>query len=73
MTTVWVKMNRKLLRFHCIKQLTIEGHYMTSQTIIRLAFLLLLYWGSHGTLAQPPARMGDPKNMDLQFMTQQRK
>ena len=73
MTTLWVKMNRKLLLFHRSKKLTTEGHYMTPQTIIRLALLLLLYWGSYGSLAQPPARLGDLTNMDLQFMTQQRK
>ena len=45
---------------------------MTPQEIIRVALLLLLCWGSAGSLAQEPARIGDLTNMDRQFMAQQR-
>jgi len=45
---------------------------MASTKTIRLALLLLICWGSVGSLAQQPARMGDLTNVDRQFMAQQR-
>ena len=73
MTTLWVKMNRKVLLSHRIKELTTEGYYMRAHNIIRLTLLLLLCRGSDETMAQAPAHMSDPTPIDLQFMTQQRK
>ena len=72
MTTLWVKMNRKVLLSHRIKGLTTEGHYMRAHNIIRLTLLLLLCRGSDEIIAQAPAHMSDLTPIDLQFMTQQR-
>ena len=45
---------------------------MTPPKKIRLALLLLLCWGSPGSLAQEPTRTGDLTTVDWQFMAQQR-
>ena len=44
---------------------------MTPPKKIRLALLLLLCWGSPGSLAQEPTRTGDLTTVDWQFMAQQ--
>ena len=45
---------------------------MTPPKKIRLALLLLLCWGSPGSLAQKLTRTGDLTTVDWQFMAQQR-
>jgi hypothetical protein len=45
---------------------------MRNRNMIRLALLLCSWWVSTTSLAEQPVYIGEPTNVDLQFMAQQR-